>query len=70
MPKLGEQICKHVACERTGKYQCENCDTWFCSDHGTVGGDREGGTNPSGSPYGAYAVPSVCWKCDGQSVDE
>ena len=47
-----------------------SCDAGFCSDHGSRGGDREGGTNPNGSPYGAYAVPSVCWQHGGFNVDE
>ena len=48
----------------------KSCDAGFCSDHGSRGGDRDGGSNPNGSPYGAYAVPSVCWQHGGFNVDE
>jgi hypothetical protein len=50
--------------------QCESCDEYFCSDHGSKGGDREGGTNVHGNPHGGYAVPSACWKCGGFNADE
>ncbi len=45
--------------------QCECCDNYFCSDHGTVAGDREGREGEV-----AQAYPSVCWKCGGFNVDE
>lgn len=50
-------------CEEARVTNCENCDANFCADHGQKGGDREGGTNPNGSPHGAYAVPSICNLC-------
>lgn len=50
-------------CEEARVTNCENCDANFCADHGQKGGDREGGTNPNGSPHGAYAVPSICDSC-------
>ena len=62
--------CRHLTCLRDAMLTCENCDTPFCSDHGSRGGDREGGTNPDGSPHGTYAVPSCCWKCGGFNADE
>jgi hypothetical protein len=46
-------------CER----EYDGCDTRFCDEHGSVGGDRETG-------YGLMAHPSVCWKCGGFNVDE
>ena len=62
--------CGHSLCSESAACSCDICDTPFCSDHGSRGGDREGGSNPNGSPYGAYAVPGVCWKCGGYNADE
>lgn len=50
-------------CEEAIALQCESCDGRYCADHCVKGGDRDGGTNPDGSPYGAYAVPSICDSC-------
>jgi hypothetical protein len=55
--------CSVAQCEEEGESTCENCGKRFCSDHGQKGGDREGGTNPNGSSYGAYAVPASCVAC-------
>lgn len=63
-------LCGFPNCHEKAISQCENCDTHFCDDHGSVGGDREGGTNPNGSPYGAYAVPSCCFRHGGYNADE
>ena len=61
--------CDYPECPCPAITTCDNCDAAFCSDHGSRGGDREGGTNADGSPYGAYAVPSQCWKCGGFNAD-
>lgn len=37
--------------------QCDNCDRWFCEDHGWRGGDREV------QDVGLVAYPSMCDKC-------
>ena len=62
--------CAYPGCDEKAAHGCDNCDAHFCSDHGSKGGDREGGCNDNGSCYGAYAVPSVCWKCGGFNADE
>ncbi len=45
--------------------QCECCkeSRWFCSDHGTVGGDvvQEG--------YADTCRPNACWGCGGFNAD-
>jgi hypothetical protein len=63
------KLCSKPDCDEPGLIGCEVCDEHFCSDHGSKGGDREGGSNADGSPHGAYAVPSVCWKCGGFDAD-
>lgn len=50
--------------EEMATRQCEACENRFCVDHCSPGGDVEGGTNPNGSPYGAYAVPAQCEQCE------
>ena len=62
--------CSRPGCRESGSHTCEICDRRFCDDHGSKGGDREGGSNPNGSPYGAYAVPACCWNCGGFDADE
>lgn len=61
--------CAYPDCPVPAILACECCETVFCSDHGTRGGDQEGGTNPDGSPHGAYSEPSACWKCGGFNAD-
>ena len=61
--------CAYLDCPCPAILECENCDMPFCSDHGSRGGDHEGGTNPDGSPHGAYAVPSACWNCGGFNAE-
>jgi hypothetical protein len=74
-PKLGDvcvfPVCAFPGCFEEAQHQCECCleSRQFCSDHGSAGGDREGGDNANGSPYGAYAVPSACWHCGGFNAD-
>lgn len=58
--------CINPECEEVAIATCENSycgNARFCDDHGQKGGDREGGTNPNGSPYGAHSVPSICDPC-------
>lgn len=56
--------CAHSSdCEEIATRTCEACENRYCEDHCTKGGDVEGGTNPNGSPHGAYAVPANCDKC-------
>ncbi len=58
--------CDFPTCERTDAVtQCECCHyvTWFCPDHGTVGGDvvQEG--------YADTCRPNACYKCGGFNAD-
>jgi len=57
--------CLILASSEVHKYQCDICNTPFCSDHGTAGGDREGREGEV-----AQAYPSQCWKCGGFNADE
>lgn len=66
--RCGSTPCSYPGCQDEASHQCE-CGNTFCSDHGTVGGDHEGGTNADGSPYGCYAVPNACWLCGGFDAD-
>lgn len=54
-------ICSYGLCEREPAGICE-CGLPFCSDHGSVGGDRD-------TEGGPVAVPSQCWKCGGFNAD-
>ena len=56
-------LCDYLYCPEPSVLECENCDTPFCLDHGSRGGDRD-------SDGGPVAVPSVCWKCGGFNADE
>lgn len=49
-------------CEGEAKGHCDSCNATFCSDHGSVGGDRE-------TEGGLVAVPSQCWVCGGFNAD-
>lgn len=69
MKAVEEPVCQYTTCDNCGTSCCDQCNRYFCSDHGTKGGDREGGTNCHGNPYGAYAVPSRCWNCGGFNAD-
>jgi hypothetical protein len=64
-PIKEEKPCGYPGCLEPETTECENCDTRFCSDHGTKGGDREG----DGYRL-TEAVPSCCWKCGGYNADE
>lgn len=59
-------LCAHRDCGRQAESHCDTCidDTPFCSDHGSVGGDREGDETSL-----CVAVPARCWKCGGFNVD-
>jgi hypothetical protein len=63
-------LCAYPGCSEEAQHECECCleSRHFCSDHGSAGGDHEGGEGARG-PYGAYAVPSACWKCGGYNAD-
>lgn len=62
---MKEECCRYMTCLGDAISICEHCDTPFCSDHGSVGGDRDGDdTHPP------HAVPSQCWKCGGFNADE
>ncbi len=57
-------------CGEEATHQCECCkeSRWFCSDHGTVGGDspaRGGESQVCGDEY----HPNQCWKCGGFNAD-
>lgn len=62
--------CSYTNCTELRASACEECNRNFCADHGTASHDRDGGSNPNGSPHGAYAVPSACWMHGGFNVDE
>lgn len=48
---------KNGKCYESAHYQCENCDNWFCAEHGQKGGDRQV------QDVGAVAYPSLCDDC-------
>lgn len=56
-------ICQFLGCAEMERSQCDHCDTSFCEDHGTIGGDRQV------QEVGAVAYPSECWKCGGFNAD-
>jgi len=56
--------CGYDECPCTAVGRCEKCDAAFCSDHGSLGGDRQV------SEVGPVAVPSACWRHGGFNVDE
>lgn len=59
-----KDICQREGCTKcTGVVLCDQCDTPFCPDHGTPGGDMQV------QDVGAVARPSICWKCGGFDVD-
>ncbi len=53
-----EPTCERPGCDVTADYCCDLCNRYFCSDHGTKGGDRQGFS-------GLEAYPSRCWECGG-----
>jgi hypothetical protein len=55
-------LCQHPDCAEPAEANCE-CGQWFCSDHGSVGGDRYV------EDFGEVAVPNQCWKCGGFDMD-
>ena len=57
------RMCDHAGCIEEAHSCCDNCDTRFCEDHGTKGGDRQV------QDVGAVAYPAVCWKCGGYNAD-
>lgn len=63
-------LCQFRGCPEPATHECENCDTRFCLDHGSAGGDHDGIINARGQQSGCYAVPAVCWKCGGYNADE
>ena len=60
------RLCDYDGCAEIAPYQCECCKESrnFCSDHGTVGGDREGDESRLTEAY-----PSQCWSCGGFNAD-
>ena len=60
---MPEKTCDYPDCGERRISACEICDAWFCSDHGSRGGDRE---TPG---YAAVAEPAVCWKHGGYNAD-
>lgn len=53
--------CAH--CGEPATSHCEHCDTPFCNEHGTAGGDQ------LVQEVGAVAFPSQCWRCGGFNAD-
>jgi hypothetical protein len=56
--------CAYYTCSSFAVASCDHCDRGFCSDHGSIGGDRQV------EDVGAVAYPSECAKCGGFNVDE
>jgi hypothetical protein len=56
--------CEYPGCDQLSVGYCDLDDNYFCSDHGTVGGDRQV------QDVGAVAYPSQCWNCGGFNADE
>ena len=48
-------------CGEAAVTTCDQCDHYFCADHGQVGGDRQI------QDVGAVAYPSLCWVCLAES---
>ncbi len=63
MKATEQPVCEHVKCEESATHSCELCNRYFCTDHGTVGGDRQI------QDVGAVAYPSACWMCGGFNAD-
>lgn len=63
MKATEDPVCEHPNCDRSGTASCDQCNRYFCSDHGTAGGDRQI------QDVGAVAFPSICWDCGGFNVD-
>ena len=57
-------LCDYDGCGVESVSSCDECDGRFCSDHGSKGGDREGG---EGEP--ARAVPALCFQHGGFNAD-
>jgi hypothetical protein len=57
--------CSYLGCRNLSEAQCECCsDSYhFCSDHGTMGGNRQV------EDVGDVAYPSQCWRCGGFNAD-
>lgn len=49
--------CEQFGCSEEAVGCCENCDHWFCWEHGQKGGDRQV------QDVGAVAYPSICEMC-------
>lgn len=64
MKAVEQPVCQHAPCDNQADLCCDNCNQYFCSDHGTRGGDRQV------EEVGAVAVPSLCWNCGGFNADE
>lgn len=57
--EIDEPRCDHDKCDTWAATCCDQCNRYFCSDHGTPGGDRET------QDVGMVAYPSLCWNCGG-----
>jgi hypothetical protein len=55
--------CAYPECPVPAIGQCDNCDSNYCFDHGTPGGDRPV------QDVGMVAYPARCWKCGGFNAD-
>ncbi len=60
------RICSFPECGVLAAHSCECCkeSRWFCSDHGDVGGDREGDESRLAEYY-----PNQCFACGGFNAD-
>lgn len=56
-------VCDRPGCDCHAECSCEFCNSYFCSDHGTKGGDRQI------QDVGAVAYPTLCWACGGFDAD-
>ena len=51
------RACEHPSCGEPAESCCDQCDRWFCAEHGQKGGDRQV------QDVGAVAYPALCWAC-------
>jgi hypothetical protein len=51
------RFCDAADCWDEAAAQCENCESWFCGEHGSKGGDRQV------QDVGPVAYPACCDGC-------
>ena len=63
-PRPEPALCAYPGCAEMAETWCNQCDSNFCSDHGTAGGDRPV------QDVGLVAHPAACYRCGGFNADE